>query len=622
MKIVKLKYSFLLSALSVFAMNAQETNKKPADTIKTERLIIVKQYSPTVSDAFKVKQAPNTADFAQLQKKAIQYTINSFPVASTFQPQKGKAVGVQKKPQPKLYKNYAALGVGNYTNVMAKFYGEVDLKNKQSLAIGLNHNSSQGGIKDVLLDDKYYDTQLNIGYNKITDRYVWGLDLDVQHQLYNWYGTPNGLHHNMTLATKGGSTFQEIQDEAINLIDPKHTYLTVGVGGNIQNTNETAIFDKAKVYFRNFTDDYSSMENQLSVAPEFKFLIEEDSFIKTKVGLDYLSGSFDKGKLTYNPQGFLASVEEQKYSFFNLSVAPSYQLVNNDFALDIGLQAVLNLDNENSKTNFYVYPKVEASYAIAGDYFKLYAGAKGGLTQNTYYDFVQENPYVAPTLAIQPTDKPFDIFAGTKGKFTEDLSYDFQVSYNSENNAAMFVTNRYSALANLETAVVLDETAESYQYGNAFHVIYDDIKTLRVAGALNAKVNEDLLLRLSASYANYSLDTQEEYYNKPNLEASLTGSYQITDKWFADAQLFFYGERKDRIDRLHSEIVMGTFFEQKNVTLDAFIDANLKVGYKITPQLTAFVRGNNLLSDNYERWYNYPVQGIQVMGGLSYQFNW
>jgi len=40
----------------------------------------------------------------------------------------------------------------------------------------------------------------------------------------------------------------------------------------------------------------------------------------------------------------------------------------------------------------------------------------------------------------------------------------------------------------------------------------------------------------------------------------------------------------------------------------------------VNDNLSAFVNGTNLLNNNYEQFYSYPVQGFQVMGGISYRF--
>ena len=59
---------------------------------------MVKPYTPTISDAFKVKEVPTLDDEETLTKKEIKYNIFSFPVASTFTPAKGKAAAVVQEP--------------------------------------------------------------------------------------------------------------------------------------------------------------------------------------------------------------------------------------------------------------------------------------------------------------------------------------------------------------------------------------------------------------------------------------------------------------------------------------------------------------------------------------------
>ena len=67
------------------------------ENIGSEVVNIVKPYTPTISDAFKVKETPVLDDDDNAKKEVIQYNIFSFPVASTFTPNKGKAAGVDKQ---------------------------------------------------------------------------------------------------------------------------------------------------------------------------------------------------------------------------------------------------------------------------------------------------------------------------------------------------------------------------------------------------------------------------------------------------------------------------------------------------------------------------------------------
>ena len=187
-------------------------------TIGSEVVNIVKPYTPTISDAFKVKETPVLQDEEKEKKEVIQYRIFSFPVASTFMPSKGKAASVDPVKKEKLYDNYATLGFGNYGTANAELFLTKSMSNSSYWGAMLRHLSSQGGIKDLVLDDKYANTSLEATYGVRERNLSWNLDLGLKNQMYNWYGLPNYSLFNDTF----------IQD-----IDSKQTYNTIALGGKL-----------------------------------------------------------------------------------------------------------------------------------------------------------------------------------------------------------------------------------------------------------------------------------------------------------------------------------------------------------------------------------------------------
>ena len=93
MSIHKLLIISTCAVLYTFSLQAQEEKDK---TIETDRVIVVKAYTPTISDAFKVKTIPKLGDSATYQKKELRYSIFSVPVASTFTPAKGRAADIER----------------------------------------------------------------------------------------------------------------------------------------------------------------------------------------------------------------------------------------------------------------------------------------------------------------------------------------------------------------------------------------------------------------------------------------------------------------------------------------------------------------------------------------------
>ena len=205
----------LLLGICSQSAHAQEEE----ENIGTEVVNIVRPYTPTISDAFKIKETPVLNDSVNLQKKKVQYQIFSVPVASTFTPAKGKAATVEKAKPIKLYDNYATLGFGNYTTILGELYSNFQISRTDDAGFFFRHNSSQGDIDGVRLENKYYDTQLDGHYTSRQRDISYRLDGGVQHQLFNWYGL-NGAYDNAS-------------DEFLATIDPQQTYFSGNVGGSI-----------------------------------------------------------------------------------------------------------------------------------------------------------------------------------------------------------------------------------------------------------------------------------------------------------------------------------------------------------------------------------------------------
>lgn len=553
--------------------------QKKDENIGSEVVNVVKPYTPTISDAFKVKETPSMEDEETAKKENIQYSIFSFPVASTFTPSKGKAANVDKTEKEKLFNNYATLAAGNYGNINAELFLTQTLESGDYVGAMLRHLSSQGGIKEVALDDKFFNTSLDLTYGSRNKNSSWNADLGYQNQTYNWYGLQQDIF------TK----------EQISGIDEKQTYHNAYFGGRIQ-LNERILKD-ASIKFSRFWDAFSSGENHFVAKPALEFDVMEEK-IKLGVIFDYLNGSFKKDYFAAN---------EFKYGYTNVGFSPSFQLNRDDISVNLGAIFFYSVANEEGKNKFFVYPSITASYKVVGDLMIAYAGAEGTLKQNSYKEFVDNNYFVSPTLAVAPTDQRYDIYVGLKGKLANAIGYNVRGSYLNEGNKALYKNNIYSEE---------NPNADGYTYGNSFGVVYDDVKTISFFGELKAAFSKKVTFGINGTFSSYNTKNQEEAWNLPGIKIASTLDFTVTPKWYAGLNVFFAGARKDQY--VHSSLI---FTDTQNITLDSYFDLNAHVGYKHNERLTFFLKGNNLASQNYKRWINYPVQGIQVMAGANYKFD-
>jgi hypothetical protein len=563
-------------------------SQKKGENIGTEVVNVVKPYTPTISDAFKVKETPVLDDEGNAKKETIKYNIFSFPVASTFTPSKGKAEGVEKEEQAHLFNNYATFGGGNYGIFNAELFVNQDLGANNYVGGMFRHLSSQGGIKSVELDDSFYDTSIDLTYGIREKDLSWNLDLGYQNQIYNWYGLPAGF---------GSSLSANDRSSLIAGINPQQSYNNIYLGSKIEL--EGSIVKEASVKFNHFSDVFGSSENRFYVKPSFEFDINETA-IKTNVIVDYLAGSFEKNYWNTN-------VNPVKYGFTNFGIAPSYVMQGEDWTLNIGVGLFYSMDLENDNNAFLIYPKIDVSYKVVGDLMIFYAGAIGDLKQNSYSDFVNDNNFLSPTLNIKPTDKQFDIFAGLKGKLANNVSYNLRASYVNERNKALFKSNDYNE----------NSTNEAYAFGNSFQVVYDDTKTVSFYGELKADFSDDVTFGVNGTFSSYTDEFQGEAWNLPAIKLSSTIDFNITEKWYAGANVFYVGERKDQ--KLNTDIVYIT--PPSSLTLGSYFDVNAHVGFKYSDRLTTFLRANNITNKSYQKWLDYPVQGFQVVLGVNYKFD-
>lgn len=581
-ELMKLNIQYTIAFL--FLLGLQAHAQKKDENIGTEVVNVVKPYTPTISDAFKVKETPALEDADNTPKEQIKYNIFSFPVASTFTPSKGRAANVDKTPQERIFKNFATLGGGNYGTINAELFVTENVGQNGYVGGMFRHLSSAGGIEEVELEDGFMDTSVDLTYGNKGQNTAFNIDLGYQNQIYNWYGLPDDYLSTLT---------PEDRQDVISDIDPGHTYHNLYVGSKV-SFNES-IFTEISAKFNRFWDSYDSQENRFYAKPRFSFDINNTK-IKTDVIVDYISGTFDRD----------FEFGTAKYGFTNIGIHPSFNVVRNDWSINVGAAVFYSMDNEHSDSDLFVYPQVNASYKLVGDLMVFYAGAEGTLQQNSYRDFTNENPFIAPTIGIAPTDRQYDVFAGLKGKLANSISYNLRGSYTNERNKPLFMINGYSEIY-----------LEDYDHGNSFTVVYDDVRTIGFFGELKADFTKNIAFGINGTFNSYSLDDQREAWNLPAMKIGSSLDVNITPKWYAGADVFFIGERKD-MQVFFDDVIDPTF---ETTTLDGYFDANAHVGYKHNERLTGFLKFNNIANQNYEKWMNFPVQGFQVILGASYKFD-
>lgn len=564
-------------------VHAQDKEEKD---LGTQTVTVVKAYTPTIADAFKIKMMPTLNDSLLLKKRQIQYTIFSVPVASTFTPAKGTAAALVKSPPEKLYNSSATIGVGSYANAIANFYTSRALNRDERLDFGVQHLSSSGTVDKALLTSTFYDTNVMANYIKTEREMQWGVHGGVSHKIYHWYGVSES----------------ELTLDELNGVDAKQRYFSAELGADIHF--EDAIFNDASFLLRHFSDRVSSAENQVVFEPKITFPVADEQ-VQLTAKLEYLSGSFENAPLSN------FNTAAMSYSGLQITARPQVVLMDDTWKVQLGVAVTYASDMENSTNKLYFYPAVDASYAVWKDMLIAFGSVNGALKQNTYADFVSDNPFVSPTLTVRPTDVKYVGELGVKGKLGTGFTYSFSGSYKNAANQALYVQNPINRFRPEE---------KSYVYGNSFNVTYQDIKTLGIHAKTGIAVSDSFTLGAAIDFYTYTMDEGATPFNLPDAQAELSLDYVINEKWFAGASLFYMGQRQDQEYTLVQTIANAEIVPDA-VLLPTYLDANAHVGYRLNEQWLVFLKLNNITNNAYDRWSGFPVQGFQVMAGATYKFD-
>ena len=162
------------------------------------------------------------------------------------------------------------------------------------------------------------------------------------------------------------------------------------------------------------------------------------------------------------------------------------------------------------------------------------------------------------------------------------------------------------------------QVTKGYEAANSFQVVYDDIKTMYAFAEVSVDFSKTLKFGGNVEFNSFSTTNQSEAWNLPELKATAFANY-TNDKWFAGANLFFVGERRDEVTFLVPNVIT----QEDPIAIDNgnYMDLNLNGGYKFTDRLTAFAKVNNVFGSNYQKYTNFEVQGLQFFAGLTYKFD-
>ena len=283
-------------------------------------------------------------------------------------------------------------------------------------------------------------------------------------------------------------------------------------------------------------------------------------------------------------------VNSQNRSLFR--IAPAFRFEFAPVKIIAGFNIAHENDTASNADRLHFYPRAELSVSPVENMLAR-VGIEGNIEPVTYRILTNENPYIEAETPLLHSNKTIDFYGNIRGRFAGGFGYGLGFSAATYRNMYYFVNS-------------------TPPDSNRFEVLYDQGRSavINVYAELSFSSTDRFQTSLRADYFGYDTEEVLVAWHKPEFKLEWLANYNLYDKILFTADAFVLGGITAR--------EIGT--TDVEVDLKPVVDIGLGVEYLFSPQASAYLRLDNLLAREYQRFYHYPSRKIVVSVGGTYAF--
>ena len=528
------------------------------ENLGDKEYIIIKDYKPVLGESFKISDSPE-GDTSSATPPEMEYNIRSKKITSEYELSTIKAVKIKDEQLTKLYRTYLKLGIGNYTTYTGDLYVNA-LRSKKGVAgIALNHFSGNPGLKDV--GPAGFSQSHGGVYGKyFLDNNTFSGNIDYNRDVVHYYG------YNL--------------DTIISRNDLKQRFnkfgMQLALGSN--NLSHDHLDYSGAFGFTTISDLYEVSENDFLISGKLGKKVNE-YYVNGDISFNYFNKSLAKNELIQLDNDLSRSI---------VTFIPTVSFDKDKVKLVLGLNVGIE---KNLGSDIHLFPKIDMSLPIAENILYAFVGVNGNIIKNSYQTIAEENPFVTSAIVPYNSINKLELKAGLNGNFSSLFSFMAMVKYTTIDRMLLYINDSV--------------------YFNKFNTLYVNGKVLNLHAEVSYNASEKLTATLRYDQYGYSMDQNEKAWHKPNSEMALNFKYNFWDKLIFNASIYASGKYYVRIQDNPG------YVSQK---INGYLDANLGIEYRYSKILSLYIDFNNLGFARQYRWYNYPSEKLNILGGIKYSF--
>jgi hypothetical protein len=550
-----------------------------------DQVIVITHGTRKIEPAYRMTALPNVIDTV-ISTKVTEYPLLVLQqkTAISVEPIKPAKINTESLLS-QLYNSYAKIGIGSKLMPLGEVYVNSKWSSKYLWGIHAKHLSSFGNFENYA-PSQFDRTKVDLNGSILRSNYTLKSAVHYNNQGLHYYGW-------------------QIPTDSVDRKQVAQRYHDAGAAFSfLSHKGDSARFNYG------ISADYNYFTNQksyLDTNGDWRAREHNIGFVfsgKYAVGKEVFSGelSVRNNRYAYGSPGDTNLIPADSGFIFNntlVSLKPRITtfLQDNRFKAEVGVD--LSVD-ASEKTKFYVFPLIELKYALLNNMLIPYAGLRGGIKQNSLKALVNQNEFVLTNQNIRNENTAIDFYAGIKGVLSKNLSFNASASFARVKDKAFFITDTL------------------FSVGNKFAAIYDTLNLTTIEASLTYQLNEKLKIDGVGRYFSYALLNNSFAWNLPVWQGIIRGHYNLYDKLIFNLDFSMEGGRKALVYEAGEDVIEENLQFAKNLGIIA--DVNIGAEYRYNKRLSAFIQFNNVASQSYQRWYNYPVQRFQVLGGVTVRF--
>ncbi len=514
----------------------------------------------------------------------------------------------------KLYRGYLKAGAGTYLSPLLELNYASKRSRDESWGLKSGINGSFADINDQG-NTKYSDLSFGGYYQKFFMNYdLWsevnylrnnyqfyGLDYE-DNQMYNFFGVDG----NDSIAKENFRENDDLFKQHYDLFDMHLKLNSLNIG---RDTNKLRI--KSWIDFHHLQSNYNLSENNFLIGAHSGWLILDEEFLGTfELDINHVNAPTN---LTLNAANIIEpSVNNQNLTTGIIRLNPHIYSRKENLVVKAGLSIQGNI---NEKANFHIFPDVELSYNLFKNIFIPYGGWQGNVQRNTFNGLRLENPFISEDITLQNTIQKSKLFAGIRGSLSSKFTFNLSVSFDNLDSMYFFTPDTLSS------------------FGNKFQLKYDNLSQTTFMGEVTYQESERLKISAKGEYFIYKPLTISHAWQKPSFLFTVSAFMDLFDKIVLKSDLFLVGRRTVTAfnePTVNNNIVLNESDEIEFINstgddlfvfnLKPFLDMNISAEYRYNKKISGFIQFNNFTAKKYQYWTNFPVQSLNVLGGVTFSF--